>query len=121
MKLGGVIYLQSIAEKRMRGITRKTLEMFCRLFGEDALSKVVLGTTNWEEVNEDVGQRRESQFADRFWKDLKGSNRLRFYQTPESARDFLATLYLANQDGPKMSTMGTPPVIILYYFLFRQQ
>jgi hypothetical protein len=98
MKLGGVIYLQSIAEKRMKGTTRRNLEMFRRLCGGNALSKVVLGTTNWGEVSEDVGQRREVQLADGFWKDLKGSNRLRFYQTQESARRFLNVI-LSQSDG----------------------
>jgi hypothetical protein len=92
MKLGGVIYLQSIAEKRMKGTTRRNLEMFRRFCGEDALSKVVLGTTNWGEVIEDVGRRRESQLADGFWKNLKGSTMMRFHQTQESARGFLEVI-----------------------------
>ena len=89
MKLGGVIYLQSIAEKRMKGTTRRNLEMFRRLCGDDALSKVVLGTTNWGEVSGEVGKRREGQLFDGFWKDLKRSNMLRFDQTLKSAQEFL--------------------------------
>ena len=68
--------------------------MFRRLCGEDALSKVVLGTTNWGEVDGSVGKRREGQLADGFWKDLKGSTMLRFYQTLESARGFLDVILL---------------------------
>jgi flagellar biosynthesis GTPase FlhF len=65
--------------------------MFRHLCGEDALSKVVLGTTNWGEVIEDVGQRREEQLAG-FWKNLKGSTMMRFHQTQESARVFLEAI-----------------------------
>ena len=45
MKLGGVIYLQSIADKRMMGTTRRNLDMFSQLCGDKALARVVLGTT----------------------------------------------------------------------------
>jgi hypothetical protein len=89
MQLGGVIYLQSIAEKRMKGTTRRNLDMFRRLCGKDALSQVVLGTTNWGDISEDVGKRRESQLVEGFWKELKASNIKRFYQTQESAQDLL--------------------------------
>ena len=89
-KLGGVIYLLSITEK-MRGTTRRNLDMFHQLCGDKALARVVLGTTNWGEVEEDVGKNRETQLAKTFWKPMtaSGSKLLRFYKTEESAVTFV--------------------------------
>ena len=91
MKLGGVIYLQTIAEKRMKGTTLRNLKMFRRLCGEDALKMVVLGTTNWGEVERDVGEHRERQLRGNFWKDMirLESKMRRFENTPSSAQGFL--------------------------------
>ena len=91
MTLGGVIYLLSIAERRMTGKTRRDLDMFLQLCGDKALAKVVLGTTNWGEVDETVGQKREEQLAKTFWNPMtaSGSKFLRFDRTERSARAFL--------------------------------
>ena len=90
MKLGGVIYLLSITEK-MRGTTRKNLDMFNRLCGDKALSSVFLGTTKWGEVDENLGKNREQQLAENFFKGMtaSGSKVLRFDRTEKSARAFL--------------------------------
>ena len=66
MTLGGVIYLLSIADRQMNGSTRRNLDMFYQLCGDKALARVVLGTTNWEKVEEDVGENREHLFAETF-------------------------------------------------------
>ena len=99
MKLGGVIYLQTIAEKRMKGTTLRNLKMFRRLCGEKALSMVVLGTTNWGEVDVAVGGRREDQLRGNFWKDMisSGSEMRRFENTQSSAQDFLDSILDGNQ------------------------
>ena len=91
MKLGGVIYLQSIADKRMKGTTRKNLDMFHQLCGDKSLARVVLGTTNWEEVAENIGATREQQLAKTFWSTMtdSGSKSLRFDRTGKSAWAFL--------------------------------
>jgi hypothetical protein len=91
MKLGGVIYLQSIAEKRMEGTTRRNLDMFHQLCGEGALTKVVLGTTNWGEVTLAVGQERERQLCNNFWKKMidLGSEVCRFENQQQSAQAML--------------------------------
>ena len=49
MKLGGVIYLLSIADEEMK--TRRNVDMFHQLCGDKALEKVVFGTTNWGEID----------------------------------------------------------------------
>jgi hypothetical protein len=91
MKLGGVIYLLSIADKRMKGTTLRNLEMFSQLCGDKALARVILGTTNWGEVNEDVGKKREQQLDKTFWSTMtaSGSKSMRLERTHASARVFL--------------------------------
>ena len=90
MKLGGVIYLQSIGSN-WRVKTRMDLSMLRQLCGDNALARVVLGTTNWGEVNEHVGEMREQQLAKTFWNSMtaSGSKLLRFDRTQRSARAFL--------------------------------
>ena len=91
MKLGGIIYLQSIADRRMKGMTRENLDIFCQLCGDKSLARVVLGTTDWRGVDEDVGKTREQQLAGTFWSTMtvSGSKLLRFDRTKKSAWAFL--------------------------------
>ncbi|KAG6833277.1 hypothetical protein H0H87_009452 [Tephrocybe sp. NHM501043] len=86
MKLAGVIYLHEISQTRMLGTARKNLDMFNKLIGEDATKNVILATTKWSDVPEDVGERRETQLRERHWKwmfDL-GAKLDRFTGTSES-------------------------------------
>ena len=87
MTLGGVIYLQSIADKRIEGTTRRNLDMFHQICGGKALARVVLGTTNWGRVDENAG-RREQQLNEIFMT-ASGSKSFRFDETETSARVFL--------------------------------
>ena len=91
MILGGVIYLHSILENKMRGTTNKNLGVFHQLCGDKALARVILGTTNWGEVNKERGEVREQELAATFWETMieSGSKMLRFDDTKESARAFL--------------------------------
>jgi hypothetical protein len=88
MILGGVIYLHSIEDKRMKDTTREYLDMFW-----EARARFVLGTTNWGEVDEKVGKIREEQLA-KTWSGMtdSGSRLLRFDLTEKSARTFLDTI-----------------------------
>ena len=54
MKLGGVIYLLSIADIRMKVATRRNIDMFHQLCRNKAFVRVVLGTTDGGEVEEDL-------------------------------------------------------------------
>jgi len=105
MTLGGVVYLQNISENRMKGATRRNMEMFRELCGEGAREKVILGTTHWGLVPDEVGQRREKQVAERFWTALEGKavdvpNVLRFLNTQDSAQNIIGAI-LKNLDHPK--------------------
>ena len=75
----------------MKGTTRRSLDMFHHLCGDNALARVILGTTNWGEVEEDVGVRREQQWIKTFWEPMmsSGSKSLHFVKTKSSARAFL--------------------------------
>ncbi|KAF9004213.1 P-loop containing nucleoside triphosphate hydrolase protein [Cyathus striatus] len=100
MKLAGVIYLHEISQTRMLGTTRKNLEMFHKLCGDDALSSVVLGTTKWSEVAQDVGDKRVKQLRDNFWKDMieKGSDVFKFEKTNQSAWNMVNHLLQKHKD-----------------------
>jgi hypothetical protein len=112
MKLGGIIYLQSIAaDKPMKGRTRRNIDKYRQLCGDKAFKRIVLGTTNWGGVDENVGKEREQQLAENFWNTMiaSGSKSLRFNQTKTSARGFLDVI------------LRHLPVMILYSFLFPLQ
>ena len=49
---------------------RKDLAIFRKLCGDEALKNVVLGTTKWDDVKLDVGQQREIQLRNNFWKEM---------------------------------------------------
>jgi aspartate oxidase len=70
MRLGGVIYLHDIAQRRMCGTTCRNLTVFQKLVGEDVLECVVLGTTMWSTVDSALGKDREQQLKSEFWKDM---------------------------------------------------
>ena len=72
MKLTGIIYLHEISLARMPGRAFKNLNMFRKLCGDEALKNVVLGTTKWDDVTPEVGQQREMQLRDDFWKEMIG-------------------------------------------------
>jgi len=67
--LDGIIYLHRITDVRMQGSAAKNLRMFKYLCGDDALRKVILATTRWEEVPETVGAQRETELknTDEYW------------------------------------------------------
>jgi len=87
MKLAGVIYLHEISQTRMLGSSRKNFMMFNRLSGDRAARVVVLATTKWDDVPEDVGKRREDQLTQTHWKKMigQGSQIRRFMHSHDSA------------------------------------
>ena len=54
----------------MLGTTRKNLLMFHKLCGEDALKDVVLVTTKWGEIRQEVGEQREKRLKETHWKTM---------------------------------------------------
>ena len=58
-KLGGIIYLHQITDRKMGGVSLRNLRMFRKLCGEDALKNVVVVTTRWDGVPEKDRERVE--------------------------------------------------------------
>ena len=77
----------------MAGTPLKNLHMFEKICG-DNFSRVVLTTTMWDEVETDVGERREEQLRTDYWKAMieRGSSVQRFYQDQKSAFVVLAPI-----------------------------
>ncbi|KAF8056269.1 P-loop containing nucleoside triphosphate hydrolase protein, partial [Lyophyllum atratum] len=90
--LGGVIYLHDITHDRFSGTANRNLEMFNHLYGDAALSKVVLGTTKWSKISPTGGEAREEELKTLHWKPVldKGSKIRRFQDTKESAMEFIS-------------------------------
>lgn len=76
VRLSGLIYLHRITDNRMAGSPLKNLRMFGKLCGDTAAFRVILVSTMWEKVKQEVGEARQKQLEGMFWKDLieKGSN-----------------------------------------------
>jgi hypothetical protein len=54
----------------MYGTSRKNLAMFGKLCGTESADRVILATTKWRDVPDDVGLRRENQLAVNYWKGM---------------------------------------------------
>lgn len=98
MKLSGIIYLHEISQTRMFGTSRKNLDMFRKLCGDDALRNVVLGTTKWGDVTPGVGEKREKQLRDTYWKEMvqRGSVIMQAHSSSGSAWEIVNRI-LGNQ------------------------
>jgi len=74
----------------MEGTQLKNLRMFEKLCGED-FNGIILTTTMWSEVDEDLGAERESALKDEYWRSMieRGSSVKRFLFTRQSAFDIL--------------------------------
>jgi hypothetical protein len=65
----------------------KNLGMFRKLCGEQALQNIILATTMWGEVEEEVGLQREKELEKTYWKGMimQRSKVSRFLNTHKSA------------------------------------
>lgn len=74
-RLNGIIYLHSLRNPRMTFSSNASLRLFRNLCG-DEFENVVLGTTFWDIVGEEVGCQRESEMRRSFWGPLlrRGAN-----------------------------------------------
>ncbi|KIV84615.1 hypothetical protein PV11_00388 [Exophiala sideris] len=69
IRLSGIIYLHRIMDVRFGGAAMRNLSMFKKLCGDGNLSSVVLATTFWSQVDQDIGGTREQQLKNTpsFW------------------------------------------------------
>ncbi|KAL4078024.1 P-loop containing nucleoside triphosphate hydrolase protein [Scleroderma citrinum] len=89
--LSGLLYFHRISDNRVAGTPLRNLNMFKELCGRDNFKNVVLVTTMWSEVLEDVGLQREEELQNDFWKAMinLGSTTHRFHLTEESAWEII--------------------------------
>ncbi|CZR64978.1 uncharacterized protein PAC_14878 [Phialocephala subalpina] len=73
-KLNGILYLHRITDTRMQGSALRNLTMFRKLCGEDCFKDIVLGTTHWDAVENDIGVKREKELVEteEFWGEMVG-------------------------------------------------
>jgi len=86
-RLSGIIYLHRITNVRMDGSSMGYVGMLQRLCGRNALSNVLLTTTQWCNVNQVQGESRERELREGdFWGGLiaEGASLARFMGTRES-------------------------------------
>jgi hypothetical protein len=87
IKLSGLLYFHRISDNRMAGTPLKNLRMFRELCGHNALRNIILTTTMWLDVEEELGSLREKELAKKYWNGMinEGSKVFRFLNTSESA------------------------------------
>ena len=99
-KLAGIVYLHDISLSRMEPIFR-SLVVFQKLCGKDALKRVVLCTTKWSDIFREEGESRTEQLKEGHWKEMieGGSTVRRFEDSQESAWDVIASIIVGHQIG----------------------
>ena len=69
--LTGIILLQPITGNRVKGSEKRRLRLFEKILGEAAFSHVVIATTMWSELNNNVdGESRVTERMSDYWGDL---------------------------------------------------
>lgn len=98
IKLSGVLYLHRISDNRVSGTPLRNYSMFKELCGKENFKNVVLVTTMWDEVTEEIGSAREKELQSDFWRSMinLGSTIHRFEGTTESAWNIINSLSLAS-------------------------
>lgn len=93
-KLAGIIYMHRISDFRMGGTNRRNFKMFRELCGESTLRNVLVVTNMWSQVALDLGEMREKELEDNFFKPVlaKGARMLRHEGTQESSHRILRYL-----------------------------
>ena len=82
------------------GMPLRNLSMFNELCGRGNFRNIVLVTTMWDAVSEDVGLLREKELQNVFWQWMTrlGSTTRRFLLTEECARDIISTISVSLPD-----------------------
>ncbi|KAH6911893.1 hypothetical protein BKA70DRAFT_1422606 [Coprinopsis sp. MPI-PUGE-AT-0042] len=92
-KLQGILYFHRISDVRMGALSKRNFTMFQKLCGEHSYPNVVLVTSRWSEVNEQVGIGRENELRSKaiFFRPLleAGASLLRYGRNVESAHSIL--------------------------------
>jgi len=89
--LAGVIFIHRISDNRFGGVAQRNFKMFRELCGDTSLQNVVLVTNMWGTVTPDVGEAREMELINRFFKPVlnKGAQMTRHQNTEQSAHGII--------------------------------
>ena len=93
--LKGIIYLHRITDQKMQGSALRNFQMFQKICGDQALKNVVLLTTMWDKLKDEMeGLDRDQELRENFWSlmEEKGSYIARFDGSPEMAESMIAML-----------------------------
>jgi hypothetical protein len=90
-KLAGIIYMHRICDDRFTGISVRNFKMFRKLCGESTLKNVVIVTNMWGRVENDVGEAREKELAEVYFRIAleKGAQLARHHNTTHSAQEII--------------------------------
>ena len=91
IKLAGILYFHRITDNRVAGTPLKNLRMFEKLCGKHALGNIILTTTMWDKIDEKMGDEREKELREEYWKSMikQGSTTFRYRNTRDSAWEIL--------------------------------
>jgi len=90
--LSGILYFHRITDNRMMGtMTLENLRAFEKLCGNDAMARLVLVTTMWDEMEDEVGDERLKELKSTYWKGMIscGSETFKYLNNPRSAKELL--------------------------------
>ncbi|RXW20949.1 hypothetical protein EST38_g4905 [Candolleomyces aberdarensis] len=70
-KVTGLVYLHSVGQPRMTRSAKLSYDLFHAICGENAFSKVVMATTQWDTTlrNPEAGEFREKDLKTKWWKE----------------------------------------------------
>ncbi|TFK23539.1 hypothetical protein FA15DRAFT_620621 [Coprinopsis marcescibilis] len=69
--LGGVVFMCDISVNRVNKAARLNVEQFKKMLGRsNPFQRVVLVTAAWDEVNPEIGAKREEELCSSFWGEL---------------------------------------------------
>ncbi|OCH84692.1 hypothetical protein OBBRIDRAFT_741154, partial [Obba rivulosa] len=91
-KLNGLIYMHRINDVRVGGVSKRNLRMFQKLCGSKTLQNVVIVTTMWDTVSEELGAQRERELMMKTFKPLldEGAQMKRFNNGLTSATEIIS-------------------------------
>ncbi|KAI6022643.1 P-loop containing nucleoside triphosphate hydrolase protein, partial [Pisolithus marmoratus] len=94
IKLSSFLYFHRISDNRMPEMPQRLYQMFKELCGKDNLKNIILVTTMWDEVTEEVGSACEQELCANFWQTMitLGPTVHHFEGTTESAWKIINSL-----------------------------
>jgi hypothetical protein len=91
IKLAGILYFQRITDNRATGTPLENLRLFEKLCGKHMFGNIILTTTMWDRIDDEIGQEREKELRGQYWRSMieLGSTTVRYRNTRDSAREIL--------------------------------